>query len=102
MTRPRARRERRFEKLQTPEKARRRRCGEGPKHHGGMGHDPMTVEKIKFYVDSVRPEQLMLNIASAACRGKVLKSMRLCAEEVMPAVSCFFELIHRLTLPADG
>ena len=45
------------------------------------------IEKIKFYVDAMHPEQLMLNIASGSLpQDKVLKSMRLCAEEVMPAV----------------
>jgi hypothetical protein len=45
------------------------------------------VEKIKFYVDSVRPDQLMLNIASGSLpQQKVLRSMRLFAEEVMPVV----------------
>ena len=48
------------------------------------------VGKIKFYVDSLRPEQLMLNIASGSLpQDKVLKSMRLCAEEVMPALRRF-------------
>ena len=45
------------------------------------------IEKIKFYVDAMHPEQLMLNIASGSlAQDKVLQSMRLCAEEVMPVV----------------
>ena len=45
------------------------------------------AEKIKFYVDLMHPEQLMLNIASGSlAQDKVLKSMRLFAEEVMPFV----------------
>jgi hypothetical protein len=45
------------------------------------------VEKIKFYVDAMRPEQLMLNIASGSLvQDKVLQSMRLFSQEVMPAL----------------
>jgi hypothetical protein len=48
------------------------------------------IEKIKFYIDAVRPEQLMLNIASGSLpQEKVLQCMRLCAKEVMPAVKQF-------------
>jgi hypothetical protein len=45
------------------------------------------LEKIKFYIDALRPEQLMLNIASGSLpQEKVLASMRLLAQEVMPAL----------------
>jgi hypothetical protein len=45
------------------------------------------IEKIKFYVDALRPEQLMLNIASGSLpQRQVLSSMRLFAQEVMPAL----------------
>ena len=48
------------------------------------------IEKIKFYVESLHPEQLMLNIASGSlAQERVLKSMRLFAEEVMPVVRRF-------------
>ena len=45
------------------------------------------IEKIRYYVDAIRPEQLMLNIASGSlAQEKALKSMRLFAEEVMPTM----------------
>ena len=48
------------------------------------------IEKIKFYVDSLQPEQLMINIASGRlAQEKALTSMRLFAEEVMPLVKAF-------------
>jgi hypothetical protein len=48
------------------------------------------IEKIKFYVDALRPEQLMLNIASGTLpQEKALRSMTLFAEEVMPVVRDF-------------
>ena len=48
------------------------------------------IEKIKFYVNAIHPEQLMLNIASGSLpQGKVLQSMRLFAEEVMPTAREF-------------
>jgi hypothetical protein len=38
-------------------------------------------------LDAIHPEQLMINIASGIlAQDKVLKSMRLFAEEVMPVV----------------
>ena len=48
------------------------------------------IEKIKFYLDAMQPEQLMLNIASGSLpQEKVLQSMRLCAEEVLPTLHAF-------------
>jgi hypothetical protein len=48
------------------------------------------AEKIKFYLDSIKPEQLMLNIASGSLpQKKALKSMRLFAEKVMPVLKRF-------------
>jgi hypothetical protein len=45
------------------------------------------IERITYYVDAIRPEQLMLNIASGSLsQEQVLKSMRLCADEVLPAL----------------
>ena len=45
------------------------------------------IERISYYADRIRPEQLMLNIASGSlAQEKVLKSMRLCAEDLMPAL----------------
>jgi alkanesulfonate monooxygenase SsuD/methylene tetrahydromethanopterin reductase-like flavin-dependent oxidoreductase (luciferase family) len=79
-----------FEKLCTPEKARRAVGDEGPNVMAVWGTPGDCLEKIKFYVDSIRPEQLMLNIASGSLpQEKVLQSMRLFAEEVMPAVKRF-------------
>jgi alkanesulfonate monooxygenase SsuD/methylene tetrahydromethanopterin reductase-like flavin-dependent oxidoreductase (luciferase family) len=76
-----------FEKLCTPEKARRAVAQEGTSIMAVWGTPEDCVEGIKFYVDAIRPEQLMLNIASGSLPQKsVLKSMRLFAEEVMPAV----------------
>ena len=76
-----------FEKLCTPEKARRAVADEGTNVMAVWGTPEDCIEKIRFYVDAMHPEQLMLNIASGSlAQDKVLKSMRLCAEEVMPAV----------------
>ena len=76
-----------FEKLSTPEKARRAVAEESPNIMAVWGTPDDCIEKIKFYVDSIRPEQLMLNIASGSlAQEKVLNSMRLFAKEVMPAV----------------
>jgi hypothetical protein len=73
--------------LCTPEKARRAGAEESPNIMAVWGTPDECIEKIKFYVDSIRPEQLMLNIASGSlAQEKVLISMRLFAEEVMPAV----------------
>ena len=76
-----------FEKLHTPEKARAAVEAEWPNVMAVWGTPEDCIEKIKFYVDAVRPEQLMLNIASGSLpQKKVLPSMRLFAEEVMPAI----------------
>ena len=53
-----------FEKLHTAEKARAAVAAEGPNIMAVWGTPEDCFEKIKFYVDAVRPEQLMLNIAS--------------------------------------
>ncbi len=76
-----------FEKLATPEKARNAVGEEGPNIMAVWGTAEDCIEKIKFYVDSLHPEQLMLNIASGSlAQDKALESMRFFAEEVMPAV----------------
>jgi len=76
-----------FEKLHTPEKARAAVAAEGANIMAVWGTPGDCIEKIKFYVDAIRPEQLMLNIASGSLpQEKVLKSMRLFAEAVMPAL----------------
>jgi alkanesulfonate monooxygenase SsuD/methylene tetrahydromethanopterin reductase-like flavin-dependent oxidoreductase (luciferase family) len=76
-----------FEKLCTPEKARAAVTSEWPNVMAVWGTPDECVEKIKFYADAIRPEQLMLNIASGSLpQEKVLNSMRLFAEGVMPAV----------------
>jgi alkanesulfonate monooxygenase SsuD/methylene tetrahydromethanopterin reductase-like flavin-dependent oxidoreductase (luciferase family) len=76
-----------FEKLCTPEKARQAVAQEGPNVMAVWGTPDECVEKIKFYIDAMHPEQLMLNIASGSlAQDKVLQSMRLCAAEVLPAL----------------
>jgi alkanesulfonate monooxygenase SsuD/methylene tetrahydromethanopterin reductase-like flavin-dependent oxidoreductase (luciferase family) len=76
-----------FEKLCTPEKARRAVGDEGTNIMAVWGTPDDCIEKIKFYVDRIYPEQLMLNIASGSvAQNKVLQSMRLCAEQVLPAL----------------
>jgi len=76
-----------FEKLCTPEKARRAVEIEGPNIMAVWGTPEDCIGKIKFYVGAMHPEQLMLNIASGSLpQDEVLKSMRLFAEEVMPAM----------------
>jgi alkanesulfonate monooxygenase SsuD/methylene tetrahydromethanopterin reductase-like flavin-dependent oxidoreductase (luciferase family) len=73
-----------FEKLSTPEKARNAVEAEGTNIMAVWGTPDDCIEKIKFYVDSLQPEQLMLNIASGSLpQEKALASMRLFADEVM-------------------
>ena len=76
-----------FEKLCTPEKARQAVETEETKIRAAWGTPDDGIEKIKFYVDDMHPEQLMFNTASGSlAQDKVLTSMRLCAEPVMPAL----------------
>jgi alkanesulfonate monooxygenase SsuD/methylene tetrahydromethanopterin reductase-like flavin-dependent oxidoreductase (luciferase family) len=76
-----------FEKLSTPEKARCAVAEEGPNIMAAWGTPADCLEKIKFYAAVVKPEQLMLNIASGTLpQQQVLASMRLFAREVMPAL----------------
>lgn len=76
-----------FEKLCTPEKAKAAVAAEGPNVMAVWGTPDECLEKIKFYVDAMHPEQLMLNIASGRLeQGKTLKSMRLFAEKVLPVL----------------
>jgi hypothetical protein len=42
---------------------RGRRVGQ---HHGSVGYSGRMYSKNHYYVDSIRPEQLMLNIASGS------------------------------------
>ena len=45
------------------------------------------IERISCYVDSIQPDQLMLNIGSGTlAQEKILNSMRLCAEAMLPAL----------------
>jgi hypothetical protein len=45
------------------------------------------IEKIKFYADALKPEQLMLNIASRILpQHDALACMRLFAQAAMPAL----------------
>jgi alkanesulfonate monooxygenase SsuD/methylene tetrahydromethanopterin reductase-like flavin-dependent oxidoreductase (luciferase family) len=79
-----------FEKLHTPEKARAAVAQEGTNIMAVWGTPEDCIEKIRLYVDSIQPEQLMINIASGSLpQEKVLQSMRLFATEVMPAVRAF-------------
>jgi alkanesulfonate monooxygenase SsuD/methylene tetrahydromethanopterin reductase-like flavin-dependent oxidoreductase (luciferase family) len=79
-----------FEKLCTPEKARQAVATESPNIMAVWGTPDECIEKIKFYIDSIHPEQLMLNIASGTlAQQKVLQSMILFADEVMPVVRRF-------------
>jgi len=74
-----------FEKLSTPEKAKRAVTEEATSIMAVWGTPDDCAEKIQYYVDSLRPEQLMLNIASGSLpQEKALASMRLFAAEVMP------------------
>jgi alkanesulfonate monooxygenase SsuD/methylene tetrahydromethanopterin reductase-like flavin-dependent oxidoreductase (luciferase family) len=76
-----------FEKLCTPEKACAAVTQEGPNIMAVWGTPDDCLEKIKFYVDAVRPEQVMLNIASGSLpQEKVVQSMRLFAETAMSIV----------------
>jgi len=76
-----------FEKLSEPEKARRAVAEESPNIMAVWGTPDECLERISYYVDSIHPQQLMLNIASGSLvQEKILKSMRLCAEAVMPAL----------------
>ena len=76
-----------FEKLSTPEKARCAVTEEGPKIMAVWGTPSDCMDKIKIYADALRPEQLMLNIASGTLpQQQVLDSMRLFAQEIMPAL----------------
>ena len=79
-----------FEKLCTIEKARQAVTTESPNIMAVWGTPDECIEKIKFYIDSIHPEQLMLNIASGTlAQQKALQSMRLFSEEVMPVVRGF-------------
>lgn len=79
-----------FEKLHTPEKARAAVTAEGPNIMAVWGTPEECIEKIQVYVNAVHPEQLMVNIASGSLpQKKVLTSMQLFAEAVMPAVRAF-------------
>jgi alkanesulfonate monooxygenase SsuD/methylene tetrahydromethanopterin reductase-like flavin-dependent oxidoreductase (luciferase family) len=76
-----------FEKLSEPEKARRAVEEEAPDIMAVWGTPDECLEGIRYYLDCIRPEQLMLNIASGSLsQDKVLRSMRLFAKEVMPAL----------------
>jgi alkanesulfonate monooxygenase SsuD/methylene tetrahydromethanopterin reductase-like flavin-dependent oxidoreductase (luciferase family) len=75
-----------FEKLCTEEKARAAVEAEWPNVMAVWGTPDECIEKIRFYADALRPEQLMLNIASGTLpQDQALASMRLFAQEVMPA-----------------
>ena len=76
-----------FVKLSEPEKARRAVEEEAPNIMAVWGTPDDCRQRIRYYLDSIQPEQLMLNIGSGSLRqDKVLASMRLFADEVMPAL----------------
>jgi alkanesulfonate monooxygenase SsuD/methylene tetrahydromethanopterin reductase-like flavin-dependent oxidoreductase (luciferase family) len=76
-----------FEKLCTPEKARRAVAGEAPNIMAVWGTCDDCIDKIRLYIDAIGPEQLMVNIASGTlAQDQALKSMKLFAEEVMPVL----------------
>ena len=60
---------------------------ESPNIMAVWGTPDECIERINYYLDSICPEQLMVNIASGSLsQEKVLKSMRLCAEEILPTL----------------
>ncbi len=76
-----------FEKLSEPEKARRAVAEEAPHIMAVWGTPDECLKRIRTYLDCIQPEQLMVNIASGSLsQEKVVTSMRLFAEEVMPAL----------------
>ena len=76
-----------FENLSEPEKARRAVTEESPNIMAVWGTPDECIQRISYYVDSIRPEQLMLNIACGSlAQEKILNSMRLCAEEILPSL----------------
>jgi alkanesulfonate monooxygenase SsuD/methylene tetrahydromethanopterin reductase-like flavin-dependent oxidoreductase (luciferase family) len=76
-----------FEKLCEPEKAIRAVQEESPNIMAVWGTPEDCLKKIRHYVDCIRPEQLMVNIASGSlAQDKVLSSMRLFAEEILPSL----------------
>ena len=76
-----------FEKLCTPEKARAAVQAEWPNVMAVWGTPEECIQSIRFYTAALRPEQLMLNVASGSLpQLKVLASMQLFAQEVMPAL----------------
>jgi alkanesulfonate monooxygenase SsuD/methylene tetrahydromethanopterin reductase-like flavin-dependent oxidoreductase (luciferase family) len=79
-----------FEKLSTPEKTRQAVLKEGTDIMAVWGTPEDCIEKIRFYMAALHPEQLMLNIASGTLpQDAALNSMRLFAEAVMPIVRTF-------------
>lgn len=76
-----------FEKLSTPVKAAKAVAEEKSEIMAVWGTPDDCLEQIGFYVNTLRPEQLMLNIASGSLpQEKALASMRLFAEKVLPSV----------------
>jgi alkanesulfonate monooxygenase SsuD/methylene tetrahydromethanopterin reductase-like flavin-dependent oxidoreductase (luciferase family) len=79
-----------FEKLSDPEKAGRVVADESPNILAVWGSPDECLGRIRYYVDCLKPEQLMLNIASGSlAQEKVLRAMRLCAEEILPELRRF-------------
>ncbi len=76
-----------FEKLHTPEKARDAVVTKGRTSWPCGARRTIASRRSNSTSNALHPEQLMLNIASGSlAQDKALKSMRLFAEEVMPAV----------------
>ena len=79
-----------FQKLSEPEKAFRAVEAEAPNILAVWGTPEECIQRIKFYQDRIRPQHLMINIASGSLsQEKVMSSMRLFAEKVMPFMGSF-------------
>jgi len=77
-----------FIKLSEPENALRAVEEEAPNILAVWGTPEECIQRIGFYQDLIRPQHLMINIASGSLsQEKVLSSMRLFAEEVMLSLS---------------
>jgi alkanesulfonate monooxygenase SsuD/methylene tetrahydromethanopterin reductase-like flavin-dependent oxidoreductase (luciferase family) len=74
-----------FGALSDPTRARRLVEEEAPNTLAVWGTPAECVKRLRFYVNEVKPQQLLINIASGSLeQEKVIPCMRLFAEEVMP------------------
>jgi hypothetical protein len=73
--------------LLQPEDARRAVEDSFPKHAIVWGTPEEVLRKIRFFVNEINPGQLLLHMNAAGLQHeKIVKSMRLFAEGVMPAL----------------